>query len=54
MLDTLLVITLFLLASRRVYLLTLRLGMNMKHLCLCLHSLPILTDFLKFRSPRLF
>ena len=38
----------FLLASLLVCLLTLRLSINIKHLCLFFHSLPILTDFLKF------
>ena len=49
MFDTLLIITLFLLASLLVCLLTLRLSINIKHLRLFFHSLPILTDFLKFR-----
>ena len=53
MFDTLLIITLFLLASRLVCLLTLRLSINVKYLCLFFHSLPILTDFLKFDPPRL-
>ena len=53
MFDTLLIITLFLLASLRVCLLSLRLSINIKHLNLFLHSLPILTDFLKFRPPPL-
>ena len=54
MFDTLLIITLFLLASLLVCLLTLRLSINIIHLCLFLHSLPILTDFLKFHpTPRL-
>ena len=48
MFDTLLINTLFLLASLLVCLLTLRLSINVKHLCLFFHSLPILTDFLKF------
>ena len=51
MFDTLLVITLFLLALLLVCLLTLRLSINIKHLCLFFHSLPILTDFLKFQPP---
>ena len=51
MFDTLLIITLFLLASLLVCLLTLRLSINVKHLCLFCHSLPILTDLLKFRHP---
>ena len=51
MFDTLLIITLFLLASLLVCLLTLRLSINIKHLRLFFHSLPILTDFLKFRPP---
>ena len=51
MFDTLLIITLFLLASLLVCLLTLRLNINIKHLCLFFHSLLILTDFLKFRHP---
>ena len=53
MFDTLLIITLFLLASLLVCLLTLRLSINIKHLCLFFHSLPILTDILKFRPLRL-
>ena len=53
MFDTLSIITLFLLASLLVGLLTLRLSINIKHLCLCFHSLPILTDFLKFHSSSL-
>ena len=44
MYDTLLVITLFLLASLLAHLLNLRLSINIKHLCLFFHSLPILTD----------
>ena len=48
--DTILIITLFLLASLRVCLLTLRLSINIKHLCLFFHLLPILTDFLKFNK----
>ena len=51
MFDSLLIITLFLLASLLVRLLTLRLSINTKHLCLFFHSLQILTDFLKFRPP---
>ena len=51
MFDTLLTITLFLLASLLVCLLTLRLSININFLCLFLHSLPILRDFLKFRPP---
>ena len=51
MFDTLLIITLFLLASLLVCLLILRLSINIKHLCLFFHSLPILTNFLKFRPP---
>ena len=51
MFDTLLIITLFLLASLLVCLLTLRLSINIKHLCLFFYSLPILTDFLKFQPP---
>ena len=51
MFDTLLIITLFLLASLLVCLLTLRLSINIKHLCLLFHLLPILTDFFKFRTP---
>ena len=51
MFDTLLIITLLLLVSLLVCLLTLRLKINIKHLCLFFHSLPILTDFLKFRPP---
>ena len=53
MFDTLLIITLFLLASLLVCLLTLRLSISVKHLCLFFHSLPLLTDFLKFRPPPL-
>ena len=48
MFDTLLIITLFSLASLLVYLLTLRLSINIQHLGLFFHSLAILTDFLKF------
>ena len=51
MFDTLLIITLFLQASLLVCLLTLRSSINIKHLCLFFHSLPILTDSLKFRPP---
>ena len=51
MFDTLLIVTLFLLASLLVCLLTLRLSINIKHLCHLYHSLPMLTDFLKFRPP---
>ena len=51
MFDTLLIITLFLVASLLVCLLTLRLIISIKHLCLFFHSLPILTDTLKFRPP---
>ena len=51
MFDTLLIITLFLLASLLVCLLTLRLSINIKHACLFFHSLPILTDILNFRPP---
>ena len=43
-----LLLTLFLLASLLVRLLTLSLSINIKHLCLFFHSLPILTDFFKF------
>ena len=53
MFDTILIITLFLLASLIVCLLTLRLSSNIKHLCLFFHSLLILTDILKFQLPRL-
>ena len=49
--DTLLIITLFLLASLLVCLPTLRLSINVKHLCLFFHSLPILTDYLKLHNP---
>ena len=49
MFDTLLIITLFLLASLLVCLLTLRLSINIKYLCLFFLSLPILMDILKFR-----
>ena len=51
MFDTLLIITLFLLASLLVHLLTLRLSINTKHLCIFIHSLQILTDFLRCRPP---
>ena len=51
MIDTLWIITLFLLASLLVCLPTLRLSINVKHLCLFFHSLPILTDFLKLHTP---
>ena len=55
MFDTLLINTLFLLASLLVCLLNLRLSINIKHICLIyasfIHSLPILTDYLKFRPP---
>ena len=51
MFDTLLIITLFLQASLLACLLTLRSSINIKHLCLFFHSLPILTDFLKFQPP---
>ena len=51
MFDTPLIITLFLLASLLVCLVTLRSSINIKHLCLFFHSLPILTDFMKFRPP---
>ena len=50
MFDTFLIITFFLLASVLVCLLTLRLSINIKH-CLIFHSLPILTNFLKFQPP---
>ena len=50
MFDTLLIITLFLLASLLVCLLTLRLNINVKHLCLFFHPSLILTDILKFRQ----
>ena len=46
----LLIITLFLLASLLVCLLTLRLNINVKHLCLFFHPSLILTDILKFRQ----
>ena len=42
-------LTLFSLASLLLCLLTLSLSINIKHLCLFFHSLPILTDLLKFR-----
>ena len=45
--DTLLIITLLLQVSLLVCLLTLRLNIKIKHLCLFFHSLPILTDFSK-------
>ena len=51
MFDTILIITSFLMASLFDCLLTLRLSINIKHLCLFFHSLPILTDFLKFHPP---
>ena len=51
MFDTRLIITLFLLASLLVCLLTLRLSINYKHLCMFFNSLPILTDF--FEIPTL-
>ena len=51
MFDTLLMITLFLIASLLVCLLTLRSSINIKHLCLFFYSLPVLMDFLKFRPP---
>ena len=51
MFDTLLIIILFLLASLLVCLLTLRLSINITHLCLSFYSLPILTDILIFRAP---
>ena len=51
MFDTLLIITLFLLVSLLVCLLTLRLNINIKYLCVSFHSLPILTDLLKFQPP---
>ena len=44
MFDTLLIITLFLRASLLVCLLTLRLRINIKRLCLFFHSLLILKD----------
>ena len=50
MFDTLLIITLFLLASLLVCLFTLRLIINVIHLCLFFYSLPILTEFLQFHS----
>ena len=51
MFDTILVINLFILALPLVHLLTLRLSINIEHLCLFFHSLPILTDFLKSQPP---
>ena len=51
MFDNPLIITLFLLASLLVCFLTLRLSINIKHLCLFFHSSPILTDLLKFLPP---
>ena len=51
MFDTLLIITLFLQVSLLVCLLTLRSSINIKHLCLFFHSLPILTDFFKIPTP---
>ena len=53
MFQTLLFISLFLLATLLVCLFTLRLNINIKHLCLFFHSLPILTDIFKFRPLRL-
>ena len=50
MYDTFLIITFFLLASVLVCLLTLRFSINIKH-CVIFHSLPILTNFLKFQPP---
>ena len=47
--NSLLIITLFLLASLLLCLLSLRLSINTKHLCFFIHSLPILTDI--FRHP---
>ena len=44
-----LLLTLFLLALLLICLLILSLTINIKHLCLFFHSLPILTDILKFR-----
>ena len=49
-----LLLTLFLLASLLICLLTLSLSINIKHLYLFIHSLPILTDILKFWPPYLF
>ena len=51
MFYTLLINTLFLLASLLVCLLSLRLSINVKYLCLFCHSLLILTDILKFWPP---
>ena len=51
MFDTILIITLSLLASLLLCLLTLRLSISVKHFCLFFHSLPILTGFFKFRPP---
>ena len=51
MFDTLLIITLLLLASILNCLLTLRLSINIKHLCHIFHSLTILMDILKFQPP---
>ena len=51
MFYTLLINTLFLLASLLVCLLSLRLSINVKYLCLFFHSLLILTDILKFWPP---
>ena len=44
--------TLFLLVL--VCLLTLRLSINIKHLCFFFYSLPMLIDFLKFRLPSVY
>ena len=51
MFDTLLIITLFLLALLLVCLLTLRLSINIKHLCHSFDSLLILTDILEIPTP---
>ena len=51
MFDTILIITLLLLASLLVCLLTLRLSINIKHSCLFFHLLPILMDILKSLPP---
>ena len=54
MFDTLLIIILFLVASLLVCLLTSRLNINIKHLCLFFHPSLILTYILKFRTHYLF
>ena len=53
MFDTLLIIILFLQVSLLLCLLTLRSSINIKHLCLLFHSLPILWVFLNSDAPLL-